>query len=207
MVTACTVTGLFDALAGFRRAHPGVSLALVEDDSAALAGRVRLGTADLALIGAAGRLPADMAALPVVTERLAVAVPPGHPLLAGRGPVPLAGLAGYPVVCLPAGTGIRAALDEACAAQGVTLDVALEASAPGAVADLAARGLGVAVLSESMAAAHAGRLRRRPVRGPGATAQLALIWRPAPGPALRALIGHCRRAFAAAPAPGEGKRP
>src|ERR1700728_1137840 len=38
MVTACTVTGLFDALAGFRRAHPGVSLALVEDDSAALAG-------------------------------------------------------------------------------------------------------------------------------------------------------------------------
>ena len=27
----------------------------------------------------------------------------------------------------------------------------------------------------------------------------ALIWRPAPGPALRALIGHCRRAFAAAP--------
>ena len=40
MVTACTVTGLFDALAGFRRAHPGVSLTLVEDDSAALAGRV-----------------------------------------------------------------------------------------------------------------------------------------------------------------------
>ncbi len=206
MVTACTVTGLFDALAGFRRAHPGVSLALVEDDSAALAGRVRSGTADLALIGAAGRLPADMAALPVVTEGLAVAVPPGHPLLARRGPVALAGLAGYPVVCLPAGTGIRAALDEACAAQGVTLDVALEASAPGAVADLAARGLGIAVLSESMAAAHAGRLRRRPVSGPGATAQLALIWRPAPGPALRELIGHCRRAFAA-PAPGEGKRP
>ena len=206
MVTACTVTGLFDALAGFRRAHPGVSLALVEDDSAALAGRVRSGTADLALIGAAGRLPADMAALPVVTEGLAVAVPPGHPLLAARGPVPVASLAGYPVVCLPAGTGIRAALDEACAAQGVTLDVALEASAPGAVADLAARGLGVAVLSESMAAAHSGRLRRRPVSGPGATAQLALIWRPAPGPALRELIGHCRRAFTA-PAPGEGKRP
>ena len=47
---------------------------------------MRSGTADLALIGAAGRLPADLAALPVVTERLAVAAPPGHPLLAGRGP-------------------------------------------------------------------------------------------------------------------------
>ena len=199
MVTACTVTGLFDALAGFRRAHPGVSLTLVEDDSAALAGRVRSGTADLALIGAAGRLPADVAALPVVTEGLAVAAPPGHPLLAGHAAVPLHCLAGYQVVCLPAGTGIRAALDEACAAQGVTLDVTLEASAPGAVADLAARGLGVAVLSESMAAAHAGRLDSLPVGGPGVTAQLALIWRQAPGPAVRELILHCHRAFAAAP--------
>jgi DNA-binding transcriptional LysR family regulator len=193
------VTGLFDALAGFRRAHPGVSLTLVEDDSAALAGRVRSGTADLALIGAAGRLPADVAALPVVTEGLAVAAPPGHPLLAGHAAVPLHCLAGYQVVCLPAGTGIRAALDEACAAQGVTLDVTLEASAPGAVADLAARGLGVAVLSESMAAAHAGRLDSLPVDGPGVTAQLALIWRQAPGPAVRELIGHCRRAFTTAP--------
>src|SRR5215469_4064251 len=50
MVTACTVTGLFDALAGFRRAHPGVALALDEDDSAGLVGRVRSGEADLALI-------------------------------------------------------------------------------------------------------------------------------------------------------------
>jgi DNA-binding transcriptional LysR family regulator len=160
---------------------------------------VRSGTADLALIGAAGRLPADVAALPVVTEGLAVAAPPGHPLLAGHAAVPLHCLAGYQVVCLPAGTGIRAALDEACAAQGVTLDVTLEASAPGAVADLAARGLGVAVLSESMAAAHAGRLDSLPVDGPGVTAQLALIWRQAPGPAVRELIGHCRRAFATAP--------
>ena len=111
-----------------------MSLTLVEDDSAALAGRVRSGAADLALIGAAGRLPADVAALPVVTERLAVAAPPGHPLLAGRAPVPLNCLAGYQVVCLPVGTGIRAALDEACAAQGLTLDVTLEASAPAAVA-------------------------------------------------------------------------
>jgi len=203
MVTACTVTGLFEALAGFRRAHPGVALALVEDDSAALTARVRSGAADLALIGAAGRLPADVGALPLVTERLAVAAPPGHPVLAGPGPVPLERLAGHQVVCLPAGNGIRAALDKACAARGVTLDVTLEASAPGAVADLAARGLGVAVLSESIAAVHAGRLASLPLGGPGTTAQLALIWRPSPGPALRELIAHCRRAFA--PAPGSGQ--
>ncbi len=55
MVTACTITGLFDALAGFHRAHPGVAVTLVEDNSAALLGRVRSGTADLALVGSGGQ--------------------------------------------------------------------------------------------------------------------------------------------------------
>jgi DNA-binding transcriptional LysR family regulator len=200
MVTACTVPGLFDALAAFRRAHPGVALTLAEDDSAALTRRVRSGTADLALAGLAGAPPRDLGVLPVLTERLVAAVPPGHPLLTGRAPVPLAGLARHEVVCMPAGTGIRAALDASCAAAGVRLDVTLEASAPGAVADLAARGLGVAVLSESMAAAFPG-LCPVPIEGPLVTASLALIWRPPPGPALRELIARCRRAFATAPAP------
>jgi DNA-binding transcriptional LysR family regulator len=153
MVTACTVIGLFDALGGFHGAHPGIAVTLVEDNSAALLGRVRAGTADLALVGLAGALPPDLATLPIVSERLAAAVPPGHPLLAGRSEVSLPELAGYQLVCLPAGTGIRSALDEACASQGVRLAVTLEASAPAAVADLAARGLGVAVLSQTMAAA------------------------------------------------------
>ena len=117
MVTACTVTGLFDALAGFHGAHPGVAVTLVEDNSAALLGRVRSGTADLALVGLAGTLPRDLATLPIVSERLAAAAPPGHPLLAGRSEVSLPELAGYQLVCLPAGTGIRTALDEACAAR------------------------------------------------------------------------------------------
>src|SRR5450631_4217763 len=33
MVTACTVTGLFDALAAFHGSHPGVELTLLEDSS------------------------------------------------------------------------------------------------------------------------------------------------------------------------------
>src|SRR5271167_2455660 len=73
MVTACTVPGLFDALAAFRRAHPGVALTLAEDDSAALTRRVRSGTADLALAGLAGAPPRDLGVLPVLTERLVAA--------------------------------------------------------------------------------------------------------------------------------------
>ncbi len=58
MVTACTVTPLFDALAGFHRAHPGIEIALVEGNSDWLIEQVRSGQADLALIGAAGAPPA-----------------------------------------------------------------------------------------------------------------------------------------------------
>src|ERR1700760_779537 len=57
MVTACTVTPLFDALAAFHRDHPGVEVALHEDNSDRLGGAVRSGTDDLALIGVAGAPP------------------------------------------------------------------------------------------------------------------------------------------------------
>jgi DNA-binding transcriptional LysR family regulator len=196
MVTACTVTGLFDALAEFHLAHPGVAITLVEDNSASLIERVRSGMADLALIGASGGPPLGLDALPIASERLAAAVPPGHPLLTGRPGVTLADLAGYPVVCMPSGSGIRNVLDQACTAQGVRPDIAMEASAPGAVADLAARGLGVAVLSESMAASHSPRLRVLPIDDVDIPALLALIWKPAPSRALREFLRHCRQAFA-----------
>ncbi|HEY5014088.1 MAG TPA: LysR family transcriptional regulator, partial [Acidimicrobiia bacterium] len=53
MVTACTVAPLFDALAAFHAAHPGVAIALFEDNSDRLVDSVRAGTTNLALIGAA----------------------------------------------------------------------------------------------------------------------------------------------------------
>jgi DNA-binding transcriptional LysR family regulator len=209
MVTACTVTGLFDALAEFHLAHPGVTITLVEDSSARLVERVSSGTADLALIGASGDLPPGLEALTIVSERLVAAVPSGHPLLSTdrQGPgVTLADLAGYPIVCMPAGTGIRSVLDQACLAQGVWPGIALEASAPGTVADLAVRGLGVAILSESMAAPHAARLRALPIDGIDVPALLALIWRPAPSPALREFVRYCRQAFGAPQARGPARR-
>jgi DNA-binding transcriptional LysR family regulator len=196
MITACTVTGLFDGLSGFHKAHPGVAITLVEDNSASLIERVRSGRADLALVGVPGSPPPGLDSLSVASERLAAAVPPGHPLLTGRESTTLAGLSGYPLVCLPPGTGIRSVLDQACAAQGINPDITMEASAPGTIADLAARCLGVAVLSESMAASYAPRLRFLPIAGIDIPARLTLIWRPMPGPALRAFLRHCRRAFA-----------
>jgi DNA-binding transcriptional LysR family regulator len=195
MVTACTVTPLFDALAAFRLAHPGVEITLIEDNSELLIQRVRTGAADLALIGASGAPPAGLGALPIVSERLVAAVPPRHPL-AGQPRATLAGISAYPIVCMPKGTGVRTVFDQACAARGIQPDIALQASAPGAVADLAIRGLGIAVLSESMAASHDGRLKALALDDIETPAVLALIWKTTQSPALRELLLHSRRAFA-----------
>jgi DNA-binding transcriptional LysR family regulator len=203
MVTACTVAPLFDALAAFRRAHPGVEITLIEDNSDRLIERVRAGAADLALIGAAGAPPAGLAALPIVSERLVAAVPAGHPLT-GRRRVTLADVTAYPIACLPEGTGVRTVLDRACAAMGLHPDIALQASAPGAVAGLARRGLGVAVLAESMAGGSGGELQALVIDDIQAPAILALVWATAGGgPALRELLRHGRQAFAGSGAPGE----
>ena len=126
MVTACTITALFDALAAFHRAHPGVTITLLEDNSADLAEHTRSGALDVALIGAAGGPPSGLASLPVVSERLVAAVPPGHQL-SERTRLTLAALSGFPLICMPQGTGIRTVFDQSCAAAGIRLDVDLPA--------------------------------------------------------------------------------
>ncbi|MGV9287730.1 hypothetical protein [Streptomyces sp. NPDC003719] len=65
----------------------------------------------------------------------------------------------------------------------------------GRIAGLAARGLGVAVLSASTAAAHRDRLTARTLEDVHAPGVLALIRASAPGPAVRELLTHCRSAF------------
>src|ERR1700761_3964215 len=115
MVTACTVTALFDALSAFHQAHRAIEVTLTEDDSNQLIDQVRTGAADVALIGVAGELPEGVNGFTVISENLVAAVPPGHPL-AARSSVGLTELAGYPVVSMSAGTGVRAGYDPACAA-------------------------------------------------------------------------------------------
>jgi DNA-binding transcriptional LysR family regulator len=198
MVTACTVTALFDALAAFHVAHPSVEITLVEDGSDRLIEGVRSGATDLALIGAAGAPPAGLESLTIVSERLIAAVPVGH-RLAKRRRVSLAEIGAFPIVCLPKGTGIRTVFDQACADKGIQPDIALQASAPAAVADLALRGLGIAILSQSMAASFDGRLKPLAIDDIETAAVLALIWGTTTSPALQELLRHSHAAFENAP--------
>jgi DNA-binding transcriptional LysR family regulator len=204
MVTACTVEPLFEALAAFHLAYPGIEIALSEDRSDRLVEHVRGGSADLALIGAAGELPDGVNGQIIISEHLAAAVPPAHPL-ASRVQVDLDELVSYPIVSMPAGTGVRAVFDEACARSGLQPDIALEASAPSAVADLAARGLGAAIFSATMAANYGDRLTAVPVAGVDRPSLLALVWSRSPSLALREFLRFTGEAFPERPAPEPGR--
>jgi DNA-binding transcriptional LysR family regulator len=198
MVTACTVAPLFEAFASFHGRHPGVEIALVEDNSDRLVERVRAGAMDLALIGAAGAPPEGLGAFPIVSEGLVAAVCPDH-ALARRTRLRLVDLVGQPIVCLPRGTGVRAVFDQSCAAQALAMDIALQASAPHAVMDLARRGMGVAILSASMADEADASLAVRPITDIETPAVLALIWSNTMSPALRGLLLHAYQSFTRPP--------
>ena len=120
----------------------------------------------------------------------------------------LAEVSAYPIICLPEGTGVRAVFDQACAAQGVQPDIALQASAPAAVADLAARDLGVAILTASMAASYGSRLTALALNEIQTAAILALIWTAATeNPARRELLRYSREALSTQGSPQRGKTP
>jgi DNA-binding transcriptional LysR family regulator len=194
MVTGCTVTPLFDALAAFHHVHGGVDITLTEGGSDQLVSGVRTGEIDLALVGTAAEPPSGVGSFTVVSERLVAVIPPGHPLL-GRAHLSLREVCAYPLVCMPAGTGLRAVLDQACATQGIRPAIAVQASAGEAITQLAQRGLGVGILSESMADTEHGRPTAVVIDDIRTRAVLAVIWTLAMSPALRELISRCRGAF------------
>lgn len=194
MVTACTVPQLFDALARFHSAHPGVELALQESNSDRLVADVRAGELDIALVGVAARVPEGLESMVVIDERIVAAVPPQHPL-AAQGEATLAQVCEHPIIALPPGTGIRAVFDRDCVGVGLAPSIALQATAPDAVADLAARGLGVAILSASMTTSYDDTLVAVELTDSQTAALLALVWRPRMNAALTELVSVATRSF------------
>lgn len=204
MVVGCTISPLFEALAAFHTAHPGVEVTVREGDSAHMADDVRRGSLDLALVGCAGRPPEALESLTIVSEGLVALVACDHPLAACR-EATLAEVTAHRLVCMPPGTGLRAVLDQACAAQNLRPTVAVQASAADAIVDLAARGLAVGILSESMAQRYRPRVQVLPIRDIAVPALLALVWRQAANPAALGLVDHCRVVFRPDPAADPGR--
>jgi DNA-binding transcriptional LysR family regulator len=197
VVTLSSFAELPDLLADFHRDHPAVEITLSEANSTNLLQAVRNGELDLALVGLATTPPAGITTQVIVDEPLVAAVSHSDPL-AARDTLTLHGLQARPLITLPTGTGLRTCLDDACTTAGFRPHIAFEASDPVTLAQLAGRGLGVAILPKSLADARATTLHAISIIRPKLRARLELAWR-AEGPvspAARELITRMRTALA-----------
>ncbi|AJT63113.1 LysR family transcriptional regulator [Streptomyces chattanoogensis] len=183
-------------LADFHQDHPAVEITLTEADTGPLVDALSTGQLDMALISV-GSTPPDGIEIQVVDEQpIVVAVGRTHEF-AAQAAVPLAALRDRDLISLPRGTGLRSQLDEACTAAGFTPRIAFEASDPVVLAQLAARGLGAAILPGEFAKTRPERLRVIPIDRPALRGRLAFAWRAGgPGnPAGRALARRIREAL------------
>lgn len=180
-------------LASFHETHSGVEIGLTEDSSEHLVEALHAGRIDLAVIGVTGTRPPGITLYDIVNEPLVAAVGHQDPL-AGRERVHLAELAERALICLTQGTGLRSVVEAACAGAGFRPHIAFEAADPHVLAQLAGRGLGVALIPESLARANAATVRVVGIDRPRIHGSLALAWRTdgPTSPAGAALIAHAR---------------
>jgi DNA-binding transcriptional LysR family regulator len=196
-VTIGTVTShSFDIpslLAGFHEDHPNVEITLSTDSSDALIEKLRTGRLDAAIVSVGPEERPDGLDVDVVTDEAVVAAVSRTDELASRKTVRLADLVDRQLIALPVGAGIRHQFDAACVRAGVRPRIAFEASTPLALADLAERGLGVAIVPASV---PRGRDRLHALTiVPQLRGRLVLAWRSGGpmSPAARVLVQNARR--------------
>jgi DNA-binding transcriptional LysR family regulator len=180
-------------LADLHARHPGVEITLSADTTDHLIHDLRSGALDLAIVSiGSDERPAGLDFLVVTEEEIVAAVGRDDPWW-GRRHVTAADFHGRTVIALPVGTGVRAQFDLACTTAGAAPRIGFEASTPQALADLAARGLGVAIVPRSVTASRADLQAVALV--PELRGRLVLAWRTAGpmGPPTRVLLDMARR--------------
>lgn len=176
MVTACGVPDMPVLLQRFHREYPGIDITLVEDDSDVLIDKLGDGTLDLALIALNHKAPEGLELKVIADEPFMAVVKFGEPL-SKQETVGLGALEEHTLISMPVGSGMRSVLDEICTAAGVRPRIALEASNPQMLVELASRGLGVAIVPESTARANADTVHALHIVNPRLRGRLAMAWR------------------------------
>ncbi|OYW21133.1 MAG: hypothetical protein B7Z52_01290 [Burkholderiales bacterium 12-64-5] len=188
---SCAYAFLPVAVEGFRRAHPGVQLTLLEMSADRLVEALREGRIDLALMRRLG-VPGGLAGALVFEESLVAALPRAHPL-AGRGRIAPAMLAESAFVMFPRdnGTDFHRQVGLVCAAAGFVPRVAQEVSPMHALIGLVGAGVGVAIVPDSVRKLHFAGVVYRPLQGVATRSQVWAAWRPESLPApARAFATH-----------------
>jgi DNA-binding transcriptional LysR family regulator len=203
MVVACSSYDLANLLADFHHAYPAVEITLSEANTDVLVQGLGAGQLDLAFVGLGDTTPPGIEVQLVADEPLVAAVSTDD-VLAARTTITLDAIRDRALMSLPRGTGLRSCLDDACARSGFEPRITLEASNLGILAALAGRGLGIAILPESVALAHS-ELHAIAITRPAMRGRLALAWRTggAISPAARALVARARSGVASSAVEGQ----
>ncbi len=179
--------------ADFHARHPAVEITLSTANSDELVDDLRTGGLDIGIVSiGSDDMPAGLGFDVVTDEPIDAVVGHGDPWTAHT-EIGLADLGGRVLITLPVGTGIRGQFDRACAAVGVAPRIGFEASTPPVLADLAARGLGVAIVPRSVASSRSD---VHPLTiTPELRGRLVLAWRTSGpmAPAARVLVEMARR--------------
>ncbi len=150
---------LAPVLRAWHRHRPGVLITLTETTSAdALVAALEAGEADVAVGPRPSRWSGHLEV--VGREEIVLALATDHPL-ATRASVPITDLAGLPVVHYHRDNGLGGWLDEVVAEHGAVLDAVMRTKQAATAAELAAAGLGVALVpTTALTRTFAGALRR-----------------------------------------------
>jgi DNA-binding transcriptional LysR family regulator len=145
-------------LAEFSADYPGIELSIGHDTNKALLAALLAGEFDLVFtdlspeqMQAGAGMPTGLGHRVLRQDRLVAVLSAGH-RLAHRGHVDLAELSDDEFIWPDKGTGLRAAVEAACARAGVTPRQNLEVGLVGEMVQLAAHGLGVAVVPSAAVA-------------------------------------------------------
>jgi DNA-binding transcriptional LysR family regulator len=150
-VGAATYELLPRVVRAYRAGHSDVELELLERTTAAQVRAIQLGEADVGFVRPPLFNADDLHCVPVLRERLIVALPEDH-RLAGRKTIALRDLAGDGFIMFPAheGAGFHARIVSACESAGFSMRVVQEAVQMHAIVALVVAGLGVALVPASM---------------------------------------------------------
>jgi DNA-binding transcriptional LysR family regulator len=141
---------LAGVLAAFRAEHPAIEVSIRHSGgSSEMAREVREGRLDLAFVALPGDGPPGVELIPLASEPIMLAVPGGHPL-AGSADIELAALRDETMVDLPAGWGVRMAVDRSFASAGVTRTITYEVNDTATMLEFIRTGLAIGMLPPSL---------------------------------------------------------